>query len=78
MKNPRKPSKRTIARGLALKGMEAHINRLKASWRNYNPSDEVLDRWIRFKVAKMITAEMLRVYTTAEMIDLYENLAGEE
>lgn len=74
-KKPRIPSKRAIRQGLALPGMQSHINRLKASWRDPAPSDEVLDGWIRGWVVKQIGVELHRIKTTKELIDLYGGLA---
>jgi hypothetical protein len=78
MVNPKKPSKKAIKRGMALPGMQSHINRLKASWRTSMPSDEVTERWIQHRVVKMIGVELLRIKTTKEMIDMYQGLTGLE
>lgn len=77
-KDPLKPSKRAIKRGLKLKGMEGRIKRLKSYWRNNNPSDAILNRWIRFRVMNMITAEILNKWTTDQMIDLFKQVSEEE
>jgi len=74
MSKPKKRSKKAIKRGMALPGMQSHINRLKASWRTPAPSDEVTERWIQHRVVKMIGAELLRIKTTMQMIDMYEGL----
>lgn len=74
MVNPKKPSKKAIKRGMALPGMQSHINRLKASWRCPKPSDETTERWIQHKVVAMIGVELHRIKTTMQLIDMYEGL----
>jgi len=78
MANTKKPSKKAIKRGKALPGMQSHINRLKASWRDPMPSEDVIERWIQHRVVKMIGTELLRIKTTKELIDMYEGLTLED
>ena len=78
MRSPKKPSKRAIKRGMALPGMQSHVNRLKASWRNPNPTDAIMEGWVRHRVVKMIDAELLRIKSTMELIDMYEGLTLED
>lgn len=74
----RKPSKRAIKQGLALPGMQSHLNRLKASWRVRYPSEEILERWIKHRVVTMITSELLTNKTLPELLDMYRSLKDEK
>lgn len=75
---PPKPSKRAIKQARALPGMEGHLNRLKAAWHNPKPSDEVLERWIKYRVTKMIYTKLLNTYSLFELLELQERLSQDE
>ena len=64
-------SKEDLDRGMKIPGMASHINRKKAVWRDTEPTDAILNRWIRSRICDMITCELLRIKTTKELIDMY-------
>jgi len=74
----KKINKEDIDRGMKLPGMESYINRKKEAWNGKNPSDEILDKWIRCQIGDMITCELLRIKTTCELIDMYGELINVE
>lgn len=63
--------KRGIKRALQLPGAEIHINRKKRYWKQPDPSDDILESWLRFYVIDMISRKLNRE-SLIDLVSLYE------
>ena len=50
----------TLQTALRLPGMKAHINRMKAVWKDPKPSQTILSTWVKHKLAKELYADILK------------------
>jgi hypothetical protein len=50
---------KALKNALKLPGMQSHINRMKAAWKNRQPSPDTLYTWATHKVAKGLYTRLL-------------------
>ena len=65
---------------LELEGMRSYINRKRRYWKkingsDYEPTDETIINWIRFKLMKDITHYSHKL-SLQELLDIHQDLEG--
>lgn len=65
--------RKALKEALKLPGMESHIRRLKASWKEPNPSQDIIYGWVKHEVAKRLYAAMLQKLCLSELMAMHQS-----